>query len=148
MKTGNQCTTDMFKFLTEQKTAKAAETGYSWLADVNIYKDDDKPITYKGQYIAINCLPFVYGKAVNDSNVMNVNLHAPKLSDGTADRTQLNKLVTFIESLFPIENGTEDVVSTQIGGAYYDIHSISNPMEDKDETYFINIRLSLTFNSL
>lgn len=151
MITGNQCTTDLYNLLKEklqEAASSEASEEWAWLDSVRVFKDDDRPASYKGFYIAVNCLPFVYGKVLNSQNVANVNLHAPKLSDGTADRIALNQMLAFISGFIPMESELEEEHGLYLNGVYYVIHSVSRPMDDVDETYLTNVRLSLTFNAL
>ena len=136
-----RCTTDMYKYLYD----KVQEIG---LSDILIVKGDDKPSAYKGKYIAINCLPFTFDKALTTIRAMNINLHCPKLKNGTADKPALEQMLEFISGIIPLESAVEDTEELMLNDVYYSIHSQTNPMEDKDGTYFVNVRLSLTFNIL
>lgn len=121
----------------------------SKLKKVKVFKYDDKPVNYVGEYIAVNNLPFVYGKLVNDVNVINVNIHAPKLPNRKDDRIRLEKMLCSILCLFPTEcDGIEDNPVTTINGVTYLVKTTSQPMEDSDNTYFINVQLKVTFNDL
>lgn len=129
----------MYRFLREKIQSD------TMMSDIQVFKDDDKNPHYKGKYIAINCLPFSYGDNKVDGGVMNINLHCPRLISGGADREALNKLFSFISELIPFDDATEDSDTLFLGGVHYVIKTQSRPMEDKDDTYFVNLRLKLTF---
>ena len=114
---------------------------------VRVFKFE-KTTGYRGEYIAVNHLPFTFGQAVNQNNSLNVNVHVPALSKGVADIPRLTELVSVVEDLIPYENAQEEDLGLNLHGCYYSISSISPPMEDKDGTYFVNIRVKLYTNQI
>lgn len=114
---------------------------------VRVFKFE-KSANHKGEYIVVNHLPFTYGKAVNDANILNVNIHVPILSSGNADIPKLTEIFSEISSLIPEETEQEDVSGVMINGSYYAISSSSQPMEDTDNTYFINVKVKVIINQL
>lgn len=115
--------------------------------EVQVFKFE-KPVNFSGEYIVVNHLPFIYGNVVNDSNVLNVNIHVPKLSSGNADVARLTELCNEIYSLIPFNVEQEEEIGVEINSSYYVITSTSNPMEDTDDTYFINLKVKVIFNQL
>lgn len=114
---------------------------------VKVFKFE-KATGYSEEYIVVNHLPFVFGKTVSDSNILNVNLHAPKLSSGNEDVPALTNMLKDIEALIPYDVDMEDMVGVNINGSYYSITSVSQPIEDKDNTYFLNVRIKIITNQL
>lgn len=108
----------------------------------------EKMVNFSGEYIVVNHLPFIYNRTVNESNVLNVNIHVPALSSGNADIIRLNEIYLDICELIPYESEQEDMAGKYIKGAYHSITSVSQPMEDIDGTYFLNIKVKLTINDL
>lgn len=108
----------------------------------------EKFVNFSGEYIVVNHLPFTYGKTVNASNVLNVNIHTPVLSSGNADLVRLNEILSSICNLIPFEAEQEEVTGLPIDGSYYSITSVSQPIEDRDNTYFLNVRVKVITNQL
>ena len=108
---------------------------------VKVYKFE-KTLSNKGAYIVVNHLPFTFGRQVHE-DVLNVNLHSPKLKTGGADVKSLARMLDDIDGLIPYEIDEEDDEMLEIDGAYYAITSVSQPMEDNDNTYFINIKVKV-----
>lgn len=107
-----------------------------------------KTVGFSGEYIVVNHLPFVYNKAVNDSNTLNVNIHVPALSSGDADVIRMTEVYSDICELIPFDMEQEEEVGILIKGSYYSIMSTSQPMEDTDNTYFINVKVKVIINQL
>lgn len=107
-----------------------------------------KPTNFNGEYIVVNHLPFTYGEVVNDDNILNVNIHAPKLSSGNADIERLTEIYNEIYLLIPCDIGIEEQIGVEINGCYYSIISCSQPIEDEDNTFFLNIKVKVIINQL
>lgn len=114
---------------------------------VKVFKFE-KTTTFSGEYIVVNHLPFVFSKAVNDANALNVNIHVPTQSSGNANILRLTEIHSDICDLLPFDMECEDVVGTPINGSYYSISSISQPIEDVDNTYFLNLRIKIVTNQI
>lgn len=114
---------------------------------VKVFKFE-KIVNFSDEYIVVNHLPFVYNRAVNDSNVLNVNIHVPALSSGNADVIRLTEIFNDISEIIPFESEQEDSVGVRIKDSYYSITSVSQPMEDIDKTYFLNIKVKIVINDL
>ena len=112
---------------------------------VRVFKFE-KTTNFSGEYIVVNHLPFVFGKVVNDANALNVNIHVPTQSSGSANIPRLTEIRSSICDLLPFDIECEDVVGTLINGSYYSISSISQPIEDIDSTYFLNLRIKIVTN--
>ena len=105
-----------------------------------------KTTGFSGEFMVVNNLPFTRGKAVNDMNILNLNVHVPKTSSGTVNSKRLGELQTVIEGLIPWKSECEDTENDLvINGHYYTIEADSNPIEDADNTYFINLKINVTF---
>lgn len=139
-----QATTDLYKYIRGHVTEDV--TTMTYLEGLEIFKDEDKPSTYTGSYIAINALPFSFGrKVINSDNILNLNIHVPDNQYAQADRPKIQKLQDYIFSLFGFESTIEDDDSgVLINGAYYAVSSASRPMADVDGTHFVNIKIKLT----
>lgn len=98
-----------------------------------------KPDDVKGEYIAVNHLPFVHSDAVGEG-VVNINIHVPETITHDINTKRLELLTEIISSMFP-----ED---TYIEPAYYEFMTDSRPTHDEDNTYYVNIQLKVTFNNL
>ena len=108
----------------------------------------EKMVDFSGEYIVVNHLPFVFGKEVNDSNILNLNIHVPTLVSGNADIIRLTEIFEKICNLIPFSIEQEDEMGVLINGAYYSIESVSQPMEDIDSTYFLNIKVKIITNQI
>lgn len=92
-----------------------------------------------GDYIAINHLPFVYNREINEG-VVNLNIHCPKTSQNLPDSKKLQTIAKNAIGLF------ED--DTYLSGCYFEFYSISRPTKDNDDTYYVNIKFNVTYNNL
>lgn len=102
------------------------------------YEKGDKE---KGEYIAVNHLPFTHGQNRNIENgIVNVNIHVPQMKSGGVPTKRLKELVYKILCLFP-----DDLY---INGAYYNFYADSRPTLDNDETYYVNLQIQVTYNNL
>lgn len=115
--------------------------------DVKVFKFE-KIVNFSGEYIVVNHLPFIYNKGVNDSNVLNVNIHVPALTSGNADVIRLTEIYSKICKLIPFDYSEEEEMGLLINGSYYSIASASQPMEDVDGTYFLNVKIKLITNQI
>lgn len=114
---------------------------------VQVFKYN-KTVGFEGEYIVVNHLPFTFGQLVNSSNVLNVNIHVPALSNGGANIPRMMKVCEQLSKLIPTVSSTEGEFGLYLGGAYFAISSVSQPIQDKDNTYFLNMRIRLTINQL
>lgn len=115
--------------------------------DVRVFKFNRIP-TYSGEYIAVNHLPFTYGQVVSSDNVLNVNIHVPSRSSGNADTVRLGEIESSIKKLIPEDSGCEDETGLYLDGCYFSIASTSQPIEDTDGTYFLNLTVKVIINKL
>lgn len=99
----------------------------------------DKAERYRGEYIAINHLPFVAEKVI-DNAIVNVNVHVPKLPTNEADTERLGELCDIVRELFPRD--------TNINGAYYSYYCDSRPTLDNDGTYYVNLKIRVEYSNL
>lgn len=100
--------------------------------NIPVYKYDTKPDTQKGEYIAVNALPF--SPKVFPLDTMNINIHVPISENNIYGR--LSELVKMIRPLF---DGT---YLSDPGIGFY-LESESQPDEDKDNTYFVNLKIKI-----
>ncbi len=110
-----------------------------------VFTYDEKPKSYKGAYIAINALPFVYGLAVNDKCLLNINVHVPSMSDGTFYEKKMKPLEEWLLSKIPIEGAFEEDPELVLSKASYTIDSISQPRKEIDNTHYINHHIKIRF---
>lgn len=134
---GDMAVTAVVKYINDQ-SIPASEDCSCGGKYVKAYKYE-KPDKKKGEYIAVNHLPFVHDRAVC-KGVVNINIHVPKTKSNQPDTKRLSELAEIIVGLFP-----ED---TYLEKAYYEFLSDSRPTPDNDDTYFVNIQLNVIFNNL
>ena len=103
---------------------------------------------FKGEYIVVNHLPFTFGQLVNTQNVLNVNIHVPALSKGGADTRRLGEIYRIVSQLIPQDVNIEGQFGLELEGAYFSISSTSQPMQDNDNTYFLNVKVKTIINQL
>ena len=115
--------------------------------DVKVFKFE-KTVGFNGEFVVVNHLPFVYGKAANDSNTLNVNIHVPKNESGNANIVRLTEIYSDICYHIPFDTEEEEDVGVLIKGSYYAISSTSQPMEDSDDTYFLNVKVKIITNQI
>lgn len=136
-RTANECVTQIAVLLKQSLNVDA------------VFKYDMKPDDANlSTYIAVNNLPFVYGRVVNDVNVLNVNIHAKKLRNGKADVPTLDALLHEVLNLIPVETGVDDCDTLVIDGVHYVTKNHTQPMPDTDGTYFINVQVRAIFSSI
>lgn len=108
--------------------------------DGSVFKYE-KEIGFNGEYIAVNNLPFVHKDDVQVCTV-NINIHVPKLTTGQPDIARLSEITNNVITLF------DSLYGTFIDGAYFKFYSDSRPVEDNDNTYYVNIELDCTFENI
>lgn len=113
--------------------------------DGRVYKGEKPPTIRRESYIVVNCLPISYGKRPNTSTVLNVNVHTPRLVQGTADIAELGKAVGQVMDAIPYDDGTEESAWLDIDGDTFAVESVGSPKEDGDDTYYVNIRVRAVF---
>lgn len=117
----------------------------SKLPSANIYKYK-KPTSFQGEYIGVNSLPITYGKTINETGIVNVNIHVPNFPDESPNTIRLNEFASQVDALIPHENAdTEDSEGLMLGRYEFSLLSGSNCIEDRDDTHFINFRVRYTF---
>ena len=117
-------------------------------SNITMASQHDDLADFSGEYIAVNNLPFVYGRVVNDVNVLNVNIHVPELEYERRPATRLNQLIDTVLTHIPLQRDTEDFEPLAINNHYYAVRNISQPMKDNDKTYFVNMQVSVTFSNI
>lgn len=122
--------------------SQAVQAVYDYLKEnisgVNIYKYK-KGKSETGEYIAVNNLPFIFDDAIGKGEV-NINIHVPQLRTELPNIKRLDTLAIDVAALFS--------QTVYLSGAYFDLSTDSRPTEDTDSTYYVNIRLKVTFNNL
>lgn len=129
---GDKAVTALFKYLNDNIESIGIKKG-------RIFKYEIPEKLAAGDYIAINHLPFVYSDAINEGAV-NLNIHCHKTSSNLPDTKKLSDYSEKILSLFDND--------TYLGGCYFDFYSISRPTCDDDDTYYINLKFTVTYNNL
>lgn len=131
-----QAVTDLSKYISKN------------IDDIQVFKIE-KHTNFEGDYICLNYLNISYGRAVNTSCIVNVNLHARDMTNSQPDMEKLQRMSERIFSLIPCRNidTEDDERELIIGGAWYNIESDSNCIKDNDGTHFINIRVQVTFTN-
>ena len=99
----------------------------------------EKPDFVKGEYVAVNHLPFVHNDAVEEG-IVNINIHARNLDNRLPDILRLAELTQQIAEPFSEE--------LYLGKAYYNYFCDSRPTPDKDNTNYVNIQIKVIFNNL
>ena len=129
---GDKAVTALFKYLNDNIESIGIKKG-------RIFKYEIPEKLAAGDYIAINHLPFVYSDAINEG-VVNLNIHCHKTSSNLPDTKKLSDYSEKILSLFGD--------GTYLGGCYFDFYSISRPTRDNDDTYYVNLKFTVTYNNL
>lgn len=106
--------------------------------DMRVFKYE-KEEGYIGNYIAINHLPFIHSGPVEEGRI-NINIHVPALRSGLPDSRQLSNLTRIVASLFPD--------NYMLDGAFYEFYCDSRPTPDKDGTFYVNVKVNVTYNNL
>lgn len=115
------------------------------IAGIAVFKYK-KPTNYHGEYICVNSLPVTYGKTINDTGIVNVNVHIPDQEDESIDTIRLDEVASMVDALLPHENtDTEDSSELIIEKFGFTLLSGSNCIEDNDRTHFINFRIKYNF---
>ena len=138
--TADDCVEEVQKYL-QDKINLSPDTS------VKVYQYDEKSADDKGVYIAVNALPFVYGYALNDKNIVNVNLHIPDRSNNRYYRSIGNVWRRWMLTVFPIEVGSEDDDMLVLDKAAYSVSVVSAPVSDADNTHYINFKLKVRFTN-
>lgn len=129
---------------------KAVEALAIYLNDrlnCNVFKFAKDPLFTGKPYICLNYLSVQYGAWINESCIVNVNVHYPSMSNGQPNTIELAKLSDSVTELIPCRNTQteDDNEELLLDGFRYELESDSNCMEDNDSTYFINLRVKVTF---
>lgn len=98
-----------------------------------------KDSTHTGEYILLDHLPFAFEDVVGNGTV-NIHVHVPDLAGEKQNHERLQEICIDMTGLFPDD--------TFLNGYYIDIRSISESKADEDNTHFITIELSITYNNL
>ena len=102
---------------------------------------------FRGEYIAVNHLPFVYGSEIGEG-IVNINVHVPKLKTDEPATTRLYELWRPIKEHFFASEENEQPYGLLIDGAYFSFYSHSLPTLDNDGTYYVNVQVKVTYNNL
>ena len=108
------------------------KTGNNYIRAYKYEKSENE----KGEYIAVNHLPFVNTSNVEEG-IVNVNIHVPKTVSNLPDTKRLEELCDIIIELFPND--------LYIDGGYFTIYSDSRPTPDNDGTYYVNIKIKVRY---
>jgi len=100
-----------------------------------------------GEYIVVIHLPFVYDTEIENA-VINVNVHVPKLTNNEIPSKRLSQLWHPIAEDFKASEEKGQPYGKELDGAFFDFYSHSRPTLDNDDTYYINLQISVTFNNL
>ena len=135
MMLGDMAVTEVVKYLSENLDVRDE----SHTKSIPVYKYE-RPQKQTGEYIAVNHLPFVHRRVVEEG-IVNVNVHVPLLKSNLPDIKRLGVITAAILDLFPEGTYLGDM-------AYYEFLSDSRPTPDEDKTYYVNLQISVTFNNL
>ena len=136
---GDMAVTDVVKYINDKKIMSSSTHSVTGeCLPLTAYKYE-KPSTVKGEYIAVNHLPFVHRNVVGEG-IVNINIHVPKLKSGLPNTGRLSKLTKIVAEMFPEDR--------YINKAFYEFLSDSRPTPDNDDTYYVNIQLNVIFNNL
>lgn len=91
------------------------------------------------EYIAVNHLPFINSYEVVEG-IVNVNVHVRKTTSNEPDTKRIGELCNKVISLFHGE--------TCIDGAFYSYYCDSRPTLDKDDTYYVNIKIKVRYTNI
>lgn len=137
---GSKAVTEVLKRINAakiKKTMVATETAQQYIRAYKYEKGEKE----KGEYIAVNHLPFTHGQSKNvESGTINVNVHVPMLKSGAVPTKRLEELCSQMIELFPND--------TYLNGAFYSYYCDSRPMLDNDETYYVNLQIEVIYNNL
>lgn len=129
---------------------KAVEALAIYLNDsvkCKVFKFAKDPLVHGEPYICLNYLSVQFGGWINESCIVNVNVHYPSMSNGQPNTIELANLSDSVTELIPCRNTQteDDNAELLLDGFRYELESDSNCMEDNDGTYFINLRVKVTF---
>lgn len=136
---GDMAVTAVVKYINSQHIASATKSSATSHCQCLVAYKYEKPEKIKGEYIAVNHLPFVHRYVVGEG-VVNINIHVPKLKSGLPNTKRLAQLSETVVALFP--------EGTYLDKAFYEFLSDSRPTPDSDDTYYVNIQLNVIFNNL
>jgi len=135
--TGMDLVESVWRFLCENiEQFLNKETYEDFSGEIRQYEKDPNDT---GEYIVVNHLPMVRHDVVSEATI-NVNVHVPALSTEKMPLRRLKELTSEIMSLF--------IGETFIDGCYYRAYSDGRPIEDNDNTWYVNIQLKTRFNNL
>lgn len=132
MKLGDEAVSALYVYLNKNIKAIGIKEGRIFKYEI----PDDLSV---GDYIAINHLPFVNSEVINEG-VVNMNIHCPKTSKNLPDTKRLVDIEKKILAL--VMDGI------YLGGCYFALYSDSRPTRDNDNTYYINLKFTVTYNNL
>lgn len=132
MKLGDEAVSALYVYLNKNIKAIGIKEGRIFKYKI----PDDLPV---GDYIAINHLPFVNSEVINEG-VVNMNIHCPKTSKNLPDTKRLVDIEKKVLAL--VMDGI------YLGGCYFAFFSDSRPTRDNDNTYYINLKFTVTYNNL
>lgn len=137
MITGDECVAALMRYLQEKELG------------IPVFKGESKPVSYIGEYIAVNYLPFDVPSYGVSSITLNLNIHVPSLPGGQPDYARLSALVKNVSSLFDGENKITANMGVQLSDKlyYYISTQGGSPMSDTDNTYFKNLKIKTNFNN-
>lgn len=138
MITADKCVCELLDYLRQAFN----DEGYGE-DELHFYQYEDKPKSWKGAYIAVNALPFVFGYALNDRNILNLNVHVPNLANGSYYRAKARKWLEFVEKYIPVESAYEEGDALLLESGYYCIANMSQPRKDIDNTHYVNYQIKL-----
>ena len=136
---GDKAVSVVVKYINDQHIASSKKDSITGECMCLVAYKYERPEKLKGEYIAVNHLPFVHRREVEEG-VVNVNIHVPKLKSGLPDTRRLAILSQRIVDLFP--------EGKYLDTAFYEFLSDSRPTLDNDDTYYVNIQLNVVFNNL
>nr|DAG12231.1 MAG TPA: hypothetical protein [Caudoviricetes sp.] len=132
MKLGDEAVSALYIYLNKNIKAIGIKEGRIFKYEI----PDDLPT---GDYIAINHLPFVNSEVINEG-VVNMNIHCPKTSKNLPDTKRLVDIEKKVLAL--VMDGI------YLDGCYFALFSDSRPTRDNDDTYYINLKFTVTYNNL
>ena len=136
---GSKAVTAVLKRINEAKIKPTLQEGETALKTfIRAYKYE-KGVNEKGEYITVNSLPFTHDSNIGNGTV-NVNVHEPRTKSNEVPSKRLEKVCNQVIALFPKE--------TMIDGISYSFHCDSQPMEDNDRTYFVNLKIEVVYTDI
>ena len=132
MMLGDDAVSALYKFIFDNSKDIGVDKKY-------IFKYERPKKMVVSEYIVLNHLPFVRRDTIEEG-VINVNIHVLRTA---SDEPNTKRLKTIVKNLL-------DVVGPDkyLGGAYFDFYCDSRPTIDNDNTYYINLKVNVTYNTL